>query len=115
MNKRELKEKLESITRESFDYNVEEYYTALYNTCIDYMNDTQDFDLEELFYNFITYDEAEEIAKNEIDRGGLIRIYYFLGDANLNDDLFRLNGYGNLENVYNDDIDTLKEEIIERL
>ena len=109
---RELKERIESI---KIDYDYEESYTNLYNTVIDYMNDTQDFDLEYLFEDFIDYETAEEIARNELNNGGLIRLQYYLGDTNLNDEIFKLDGYGNLENIDIDDLNNLKDEILENI
>lgn len=109
---RELKERIENI---KIDYDYEESYTNLYNTVIDYMNDTQDFDLEYLFENFIDYETAEEIAKNELQNGGLLRLRYYLGYVNLNDEIFKLDGYGNLENITIDDLNNLKDEILENI
>lgn len=109
---RELKERIENI---KIDYDYEESYTNLYNTVIDYMNDTQDFDLEYLFENFIDYETAEEIAKNELNDGGLIRLQYYLGDTNLNDEIFKLDGYGRLENIDIDDLNNLKDEILKNI
>lgn len=109
---RELKERIENI---KIDYDYEESYTNLYNTVIDYMNDTQDFDLEYLFENFIDYETAEEIAKNELQNGGLVRLRYYLGDVNLNDEIFKLDGYGNLENITIEDLNNLKDEILENI
>lgn len=106
---RELRKRIEKI-ESSYDY--EEYYTELYNATVDYMNDTQDFDFEYLFEDIIDYDSAEEYAKQELENGGLLRLYYFLGDANLNNDMFRINGYGNLTDIYKDDLDYIKEEIL---
>ena len=42
-------------------------------------------------------------------------MYYFLGNANLNNDVFRINGYGNLEDITKEDLDYLKEQVIEQL
>jgi hypothetical protein len=109
---KELKERIENV---EINYNYEESYTNLYNTVIDYMNDTQDFNLEYLFEDFIDYETEEEIAKNELNNGGLIRLGYYLGDANLNDGIFKLDGYGNLENITIDDLNNLKDEIIENI
>ena len=109
---KELKERIENV---EINYNYEESYTNLYNTVIDYMNDTQDFDLEYLFEDFINYETAEEIAKNELNNGGLLRLNYYLGDTNLNDEIFKLDGYGNLENITIDDLNNLKDEIIENI
>lgn len=109
---REVKERIENI---KINYNYEESYTNLYNTVINYMNDTQDFDLEYLFEDFIDYETAEEIARNELNNGGLVRLSYYLGDTNLNDEIFKLDGYGNLENIDIDDLNNLKDEILENI
>lgn len=109
---RDLKERIENI---KIDYDYEESYTNLYNTVIDYMNDTQDFDLDYLFEDFIDYETAEEIARNELNNGGLVRLRYYLGDVNLNDEIFKLDGYGNLENITIDDLNNLKNEILENI
>lgn len=110
------KDKLIEIIKEiEITYDYEESYNNLYNAVIDYMNETQDFSLEYLFEDIIDYYTAEEIAKSELEKGGLIRLYYFLGDANLNNSLFRIDGYGNLEDIFKDDLDNLKEEILENL
>ena len=79
------------------------------------MNETQDFNLEYLFEDWIDYELAEEIAKRELEDGGLIRLYYYLGNANLNNSLFRINGYGNLEDIDIDDLRELKSDILKEL
>lgn len=112
MTKQELKNKIENI---EITYDYEDTYYNLYNTIIDYMNESQDFELEYLFKDFIDYDSAEDRAKYELERGGLIRLYYFLGNAYLNNSLFKINGYGNLEDISKEDLDYLKEEILENI
>lgn len=110
MNKKELKEKVENI---EITYDYEETYSNLYNACIDYMNETQDWGLEYIFEDYISYDTAEEMAKNELENGGLIRLYYFLGDANLNNEMFRIDGYGNLSDFTKEDLEYIKEQILD--
>lgn len=113
MNKRELKEKIENI---EITYDYEESYNNLYNTCIDYMNETQDFELEYLFEDYIDYDLAEEIAKRELENGGLERLRYYMGDTYFHyRDIFKIDAYGNLSNIDIDDLKNLKDEIIENL
>lgn len=106
-----LEELLEKIRNIEVDYDYEGTYHALYNAVNTYMNDEQDFSFEEVINGsdecIIDYERAEEIAKYEFEEGGLVRIYYFLGDCNPDaEDLFYLNAYGNLSRV---DKDTLKE------
>ena len=114
MNKlKDLKQRLQDIT---LTYNYEEEYNNIYNLVIDYMNDTQDWDFEYLFEDYIDYDTAEEITKQQIEQGGLERLYYFLGNTQFYDrDLFKINGYGNLENVDKLDLEVLLEDLIDEI
>ena len=112
MRLEELKNKIEEI---EINYDYEDTYNNLYNTVIDYMNETQDWSFEYIFEDYISYDLAEEIAKNELENGGLIRLYYFMGDANLNNSLFKINGYGNLTDVDIDDLKYIKEQILDEI
>lgn len=112
MKKEEL---IEYLKNYKITYDYEEDYNNIYNACTDYMNNTQDWSIESCFEDIITYDLAEDIAKAELERGGLIRLYYFLGDANCNYSLFRINGYGNLEECSKEDLEYLIKDIIERL
>lgn len=107
---KKLKERVESI---EITYNYEEVYCDLKNTIIDYMNDTKDWDFENIGEDIIDYDFAEEQAKYELENGGLLRLKCYLSDTNLNCSLFRINGYGNLENVYIEDLQNIKEEILD--
>lgn len=106
---KELKEKIEKA--ESWDYD--EYYTTMLNATIDYQNNTQEWDFEYLFEDIVDYDIAEELAKRELEDSGLVRLYYFIGDANCNNDIFKINGYGNLEDINKDDLDYIRDEILD--
>lgn len=107
---KELKEKIENI---EVSYDYEETYTKLKNTIIDYMNDTKDWDFEYIGEDIIDYELAEDQAKYELENGGLARLYYFMGNANMNNELFKINGYGNLEDIDIDDLNNMKEEILD--
>lgn len=107
---RELKERVENI---EITYDYEESYCDLKNAVIDYMNDTQDWDFDYIGEDIIDCELAEEQTKYELEQGGLIRLYYFLGDANLNNNLFKVNGYGNLEDIDISDLEYMKEEILD--
>ena len=110
MDLKELKDKIEKI---EITYDYEETYSNLYNTCIEYMNETQDFDLDYLLEEFINYEEAEERTKYELENYGLERLTYFLGDTTFYmQNLFRINAYGNLENITKEDLEMLKEDLI---
>ena len=107
---KKLKERVESI---EITYDYEEAYCDLKNAVTDYMNDTQDWDFETIGEDIIDYDFAEQQAKYELENGGLLRLYYFLGNANLNNNLFRVDGYGNLEDIDISDLQYIKKEILD--
>lgn len=108
----ELKQEIEDI---DITYHLDETYANLWNTMADYWNETQDSCGEELFDDYIDYDIAEEYAKHELETGGLIRLWCFLGDINADDDIFRINGYGNLTSVDNTDLQDLKDELLDAI
>ena len=105
----ELKKLKEKIKEIEITYNYEETYYKLYNTCIEY-----DMQLDEIFNDFIDYELAEERAKYELEHGGLERLKYYLNDTIIfGQELFKLDGYGNLYNIHKEDLKLLKEEILE--
>lgn len=63
--------------------------------------------------DIVDYDTAEEIAKRELENGGLIRLKFFIGDTALTDDYFYLDGYGNLRNINRDWLIMELEDAIE--
>ena len=112
MTARELYDFLNSYTEiYSSDFN------DIQNAVIDYMNDNQDFSLEYLFEDYVDYETIEYMAKDMLkEEEGLIRLYYFLGDANIaSNDLWHIDGYGNLQDITQDDVRFLVEEIQEEL
>ncbi len=113
MTARELYDALEQYV----DTATTEDYTDIYNLVIDYENDTQDFDLDEYFSEFLDEDELIERIKYEAD-SGVERLYYFLGDTNVSlhyADFWKLNAYGNLDAVDDDEIRDLVNDIREYL
>ncbi len=106
---KELKERIEGI---EITYDYDQTYTDLLNATIDYQNDTQDWCFEQCFEDIIDYEIAEQQAKYELENGGLVRLYYYLGDANLNNEIFKIDGYGNLTDIEKSDLEYIKEEIL---
>lgn len=111
--KKETLETIQNIRERLNCYNISvaEAYNSLYNACMDY-----DYKLGDLFYDYIDEERAEEMAKHELESGGLARLYFFMGDVNFNTcELYRLNGYGNLEEVRHGDIEDLLDEAKNRI
>lgn len=110
---KELKELKEIVENINVTYDYEESYCNLKNAIIDYMNTTQDWDFDYIGEDIIDYELAEEQAKHELEQGGLARLYYYLGDANFNNNLFKVDGYGNLQDLEKTDLENMKEEILD--
>lgn len=88
----ELKELREKIGNYSIDYENALWKLQELDESGEYTSD------------FITYEEAEEIAKKELENGGLMRLYCFVDGVDLSADIFKIDGYGNLQNCYKDDL-----------
>lgn len=110
---KEFKNKIEKI---EVTYDYDQTYTDLLNACIDFQNETQCWEFESIFDEIVDYELAEERAKYELENNGLIRLYYFLGDTIIyGNEVFRINAYGNLENINKDDLENLKQEILDKI
>lgn len=110
--KKQLEETIYDVRNWLNNYNIskEEAYSMLYNAAMDY-----DYNLEDIFEDYIDETTAEEIAKHELESWGLARLYFFMGDVNFNcEELFRINWYWNLEEVDYDDIRNICDEIEDR-
>lgn len=109
MNKQELLSKLEDAEIKLNGFELESAYHIVYDVA-------QELYREDLVEEFIDYDMAEEILRNEIDNGGLARAWHFLNDLDyFNDELFRLNAYGNLSNIEFEDIEYIIAELREEI
>ena len=108
----ELRDQIKAI---DIHYPLEEPYTELWNTMADYWNESQDSLAEYLFDDYIDDECVEQFIRGIIDDDGLYRLYYFLGDADLRDCLFKIDCYGNLTNIDTTDLEDLKSEIIDEI
>lgn len=83
-----------------------------------YYNEALEYCLEkdsEYDYDFGIVDSelVEEIAKNELKEGGLLRLRCFLGDTEATSEYYRIDGYGNLADIELEDLKFWLQEIIE--
>ena len=92
---------------ENYNVTIEDWFCRLYNILSDY-------DLEEYLYDYIRIEDAEEMAKDQLETGWLARLYYFMGDVNWNCvDLVRLDGYWNCEEATSDDLIDIIDDVID--
>lgn len=119
MTKEELKKetikKLEEI-KNNLSYDNEQNYVDMINTMIDYDNEAQDnlylYDTTLELVEFVNDDVLDYLIKE--NSGSLERLRYFINDTE-KDNIYKLNGYGNLENVDKSDFEYCIDEAIEKL
>lgn len=97
----DLKERLESY------WDLEWYFAELYNILSDFYG-------EDLLSDYITYEDAEEMAKQQLEDGWLVRLYYFMGNVNWNmANLIHLDWYWNCEEATSEDLIDIIDDVID--
>lgn len=100
----------------NINYYKEDCYNDLVNKHIDYIDNTGDYSNQYLFENFITSELVEKKIIEDLQNGdGLLRLYHFLDDVRLNEEIYKLNGYGNLENALVEDLKNLRDDLLKNL
>lgn len=112
MKKEDLKKKIEEI---EITYDYEQTYCDLRNACIDYMNETQDWSLDYAFDEFIDEELLKDLVKYKIDEEGLWSVLNLLDDISNYNGIYRIDAYGYGHDVDKDDLECLKEDILDRI
>ena len=112
MNKEGLKKKIEEI---EITYDYEQTYCNLRNAVIDYENETQDWDLDYAFDEFVDEEILKEMVKYKIDNEGLWSVINLLSDINYYNGIYRIDAYGYGHDIVKEDLETLKEDILDRI
>jgi len=110
----EIAEKLEGVEIIDFNNNYAYNYT---NDLYTIKQLASELDLEEFVseYEYYTMEEVEEFELYPVNEDGkidLARMYHFLGNTTPNTEIVRINGYGNLEELFKDDLEELQKDII---
>lgn len=64
-------------------------------------------------FGIVTTDILDEIVKQETDKGGFVRVAHFLAGIEwLNDDYYRIDGYGNAQDIKVDDLECWLKDIL---
>lgn len=111
MNKRTILKNLQDIKEDIPNNSNLTNYNKIYNACVEIDCNVSGLDLTDYIYeqNFIVSEEDEKIAiENNSD--SIDRLRCFVGDT-YSDDVYCLEGYGNLKNVNDGDFETLCEDL----
>lgn len=121
MNK-ELKEetikKLEEL-KNNLSYDYEENYCNMINIMIDYDNEAQDdlylHDMCRELVDIVDEELLQYYLEYQFKTFGVERLFYITQCLEHADTIYKVNGYGNLENVDNDDFIYCIDEAINQL
>lgn len=114
--KKQLKKDLMEIKANGIWYMYEEKYREIINLVIEYMNDTQDFSLDEFTYRF----SDEDLVNGYIER--ITREYwpYYvsqrLSDLDWTYDYYKIDDvFGDITGMTQGDVEELLDEILDEL
>ena len=112
------REELNEIKEEIEDIDLTNSSEYLFEKLYEIADDNSDFqeavENRGIFDDFIDRDTLEEMAKHELNEGGLDRLYAFMPeDYGPSHDYFRIDGYGNCQNIDTADIENLKSELLD--
>ena len=101
------------ILRDNLSFDYEENYNRILKIANNFDNDFEDIYLTDIFYDFdiVKEEEAESRLKYELENGGIDRVRCFINDTTA-DTVYKIDGYGNLENVYIGDFENIIDELI---
>ena len=106
-DKRRIIKELNDI-KETIDCGTEDEYKIIYNAC-SADDDILDY-LEE--QNYVTSDDEDMVISENSD--SIDRLRYFIGDT-YSADIYRIDGYGNLENITSEDLKDLCDDLVAQL
>lgn len=97
----DLKDRLESY------WDLDGYYWELWNIL-------SDFGLEDYLSDIISIEDAEEMAKSELENWWMARLYYFMWDVNWNcAELIKIDWYWNCEETSAEDLISIIDDVID--
>lgn len=106
-NKRTIIRSLKDI-KDNILYASEDDYKAIYNIC------SEDDEILEYLeeQNYITSSDEDRVIAENSD--SIDRLRFFIGDT-YSAEIYKLDGYGNLENVTGEDLQDLCDDLIKEL
>lgn len=104
-----LREMFEETERDIKNYDFSAAVNDLRNIGYDYGQD-------DLVNDFVDEDYINDMVTNELNSGGWTRVACFLAKVdNINEDYYRVNGYGNLEEVTKSDLECTLSDLKKNL
>lgn len=111
------KERLEQLKKEieniEIDYDLEKTYCNLINATIDYQNETQTWDFESIFEDYIDDEILEYVVKDNLERFGVWAVKNLLDDIKDECGIYKIDVYGYGHDITIEDLEDIKEQILD--
>lgn len=109
---KQLKKEVESI---EIGYDLEKTYCDLINATIDYQNETQNWQFEYIFEEYID----DEILKYQVEYNlkefGVWAVRNLLDDIKNECGIYKIDAYGYGHDITSEDLEEIKEEILNKI
>lgn len=113
------KERLEQLKKEieniEIDYDLEKTYCCLINATIDYQNETQTWDFEGIFEDYIDEELLEYAVKDNLERFGVWAVRNLLADIKEECGIYRIDAYGYGHDITIGDLKDIKGQILDTI
>lgn len=111
------KERLEQLKKEieniEISYNLEETYCDLINATIDYQNETQTWDFEGIFEDYIDDELLKYEVKDNLEGFGVWAVKNLLDDIKDECGIYKIDAYGYGHDITIEDLKYIKEQILD--
>lgn len=113
------KERLEELRRQveniEIGYDLENTYCDLINATIDYQNDTQDWQFEWIFEEYIDDETLKYMVENQLKELGVWAVINLLDDIKNECGIYKIDAYGYGHDITSSDLEDIKEQILDTI
>ena len=113
------KERLEQLKKEieniEIDYNLEETYCNLINATIDYQNETQTWNFEGIFEDYIDDEILQYAVKDNLEKFGVWAVRNLLDDIKDECGIYKIDAYGYGHDITIEYLKDIKEQILDTI
>ena len=113
MKMERLKQLREEIEKIDITYDYEETYCNLLNATIDYQNETQTWDFECIFEEFVDEETLKYKIEYDLKNNGVWAVKNLLNDISDEWAIYRIDAYGYGHDITKEDLEDIKEQILE--
>lgn len=108
----ELRKQVENI---EIGYDLENTYCDLINATINYQNDTQDWQFEWIFEEYIDDETLKYMVENQLKELGVWAVINLLDDIKNECGIYKIDAYGYGHDITSSDLEDIKEQILDTI